>query len=125
FEIAMIDPTDKDAKKPLVLDAKFPFSIGEGIDSTVKKFKLVQLKKPKPGASGGGGAPKHSFQQSGGFALIVSSPIPPPSDKGGYEQTLPDGTKIQWTWERAAKTTKKEIIGLGELIHYSSFDGTT
>src|SRR5690606_31896292 len=63
------------------------------------------------------------FDRNGGFALVVSSPFPPPSNGGG--RTLQLGVlEAEASVNRVFRTPKGSLIGLGELIYYQSFDGS-
>lgn len=130
--IAMVDPKSNAISKPINLQlenvpqgAPPSIQIAEGMDETVTEIPLAPVVKPKPNGSSAGGSPLEGvFQKQGGFALIVSAAGPPPSNGGNSQIQLGPGIEIDIGYSRAGKTPKGAIIGLGEVIRYSAFDGT-
>jgi len=135
FGVAMVDPELKQTVEiRAVIDNPQPdgprdIRIGVGIDSTAAELPLVGLGDPNgtnPGGSAAAGIMNLAelFDQNGGFALIVSCPRPPPSN-GGDDRLTVGEAEARFTWIRTLRTPNGELIGLGELIKYTSYDGGT
>ncbi|MFG0316914.1 MAG: hypothetical protein ACF8XB_06555, partial [Planctomycetota bacterium JB042] len=133
YGVAMVDPEAQEASNPIETTFEgggetLDVEIGKGVDESVVTLPLVTVANPNSplgaSASAGGGDLSSMFDRNGGFALIVSSPFPPPSTGGA--RTLSIGAlEAELTTARVGRTPNGSLIGLGELIYYQGFDGTT
>lgn len=131
FGVAMVDPEKADQKEIQVVgratgrNPPRPDTVGRGLDKSSVELPLVQISNPNgnTGSSAAGGPGLNDmFDPNGGFALIVSSSVPPPSTRGTVKVTVGEN-EYTLGRETAGRTPDNEIIGMGEFVEYSSFDG--
>ncbi|MFH0944358.1 MAG: hypothetical protein V2A76_04095, partial [Planctomycetota bacterium] len=133
FAVAMVDQDNVDQKEISVkFDNPTPGGsmsqpVGKGIDSSVTEIPIVPVGNPNGNQSSGGsnsGAAglQNAFNREGGFAMLVSCPFSPPATRGSDE--VSDGeARARATWTQVFRTPDEELIGLGEFIRYTSFEG--
>lgn len=134
FGIAMVDPKSDAVKKSINIATQVQggngppsIEIGKGIDETVVALPLAALGNPNQTSTAGASAAatdlKELFQKEGGFALLVSNPLPP-GTVGNFSRNIDPNTTVEFTFGNVGKTPNGALIGLGELIKYDTFDGT-
>lgn len=141
FAVAMVDPNAEEAKQKIEVNRPQggpPLQVGTGLPATAVRIPITGLGKPAVSSSSSSGSSGSSsssnqlssaFSKNGGFALVVSSPTPPPSvaqasvtvpgqpGQGPQQQTITFG----WNVDRDTPNGK---LGRIEMVYYSSFDGT-
>ena len=129
FGVAMVDPNAQEAKTNIaaIPSAAPPGSqganIGIGLDANATTISVTRLSKPTVAGFTGD---VEFFNEDGGFALIVSSPLPPPSN--GADLEIPviaaggAAELVEVSWGRPFQVDNNTYVGMAELIHYSGFD---
>lgn len=128
FGVAMVDPEAAEVKTPISTtftgqQGNVVRQIGRGLSSTAQTIPLVPLHDPNDPGSMSTSAPQPAelFDPDGGFALLVSSPVPPPSTNAADLEVGDERAEVSPS--RVLRTPNGELIGYGELIYYSSFGG--